>query len=135
VTPGEPPRSAWTITLYGEGVIEGTAGPRGPSGGETAFWPVPARRWYAAEGGALIEGTVIADLEGLADACAARAGRTLYSAGWVITADRAQIRAIGATEGCAEGWPGLAAILPWLARHPGAEVACGVLRWLAEPGP
>lgn len=138
MTPGEP-LAGWTITLYGEGVIEGTAGPRGPSGGETVFWPVPVRRWYAPEVGEaglrlrLIEGTVIHDLEGLADASAARAGRRLHSATWVITADRAQIRATAAAEGCTTGWPGLPDILPWLARHPGSEVACGVLRWLAEP--
>lgn len=123
--------SPWVVTFYGETTFPG------PRGCETVFWPVPFHRWYTSGGGrrVLDEALVEDDLRGLAAVCADRAGRQLHHADWVITADVTQIREIGAPAGCDQGWPGLPSILPWLSRHPGREVAAGVLHWLAElPG-
>ena len=124
--------SPWVITIYGESTFPG------PGSCETVFWPVPAWRWYegGSEGRQLAGAAVDDDLRQMSAWCAARAGRRLHHADWVITADRAQLRHI-AGAGCAAGWPTVEDALSWLARNRG-EVAAGVLHWLAdppEPGP
>lgn len=119
--------SPWVVTIYGETTFPG------PGGGEAVFWPVPPHWAEPGPDGARVLTQAAGDeLAGLARFCAGRAGRALYSAEWVITADRGQLRRIG-RPGIAEGWPGLPSALAWLARNPGGRVAAGVLRWLAEP--
>ena len=125
--------SPWVITINADVTFPGTGG------ASAMYYSVPVD-WY---GTVEVDGTagrcLRADVAGkalreLACQGAARVGRRLHHADWVITADAIQVVSLSQPgrcpcERCAAD---LADIVKWMAGHPDREMAVGVLWWLAE---
>lgn len=119
--------SPWVIRIVGS--MSGHT-----AGSTTLLVQVPGR-WYAGvAGGArpVLAQVAAAELRDLSVSAAAGAGHRLHHADWVITADPAQVEAIGLAHDCAECRAGTGRALAVLAADPAAEVAAGVLYW-ADP--
>lgn len=124
--------SPWVVTVTAPVTFPGPEVP--PC---AMYYSVP-EHWYGTVPGAAGE-FLRADVAGrelrdLAYEGAARAGRVLHHADWVITADPAQVEALSAPgrDDCADCAADLADILGWMGEHPGREMAVALLWWLAE---
>ena len=102
--------------------------PRPPD--DSVLVKVPAG-WYATAGG--VKGLHVRlagrEMRQIGEMSAARLGRRVAHAEWVITADPFTVAEIGLTHDCDECRGGTGAAVAWLAQTPGGKIAAGRLWW------